>query len=556
MSVRRPVPQPSGQVASRRMTTCIAVESLLPPHSCRAALRRLLAGAQALAGAVVCCAVLSGCQLPPLGDRTVTEALPLAEARRTPLGRALEPELNRHPGLSGIHPLTDARGAFAARMQLAQAAQRTLDIQYYIWREDLTGTLLLEALHEAADRGVRVRLLLDDLGVSGMDGTLAALDAHEAIEVRLFNPFVVRSFKYLGFLTDFSRSNRRMHNKSFTADGGVTIIGGRNVGDEYFGATDGVLFSDLDVLAVGPAAHDVSDDFDRYWASASAYPAERILPPVPKANLSQLETQAQSIERNPVAAAYVAAIEELRDVQELLERKLKFEWAVTRMVSDDPAKGLGKADIATKLPAQFRKILGEPGRELDLVSPYFVPAITGTRWFSDLAQRGVTVRILTNALEATDVTPVHAGYAKRRVDLLKAGVDLYELRRAPGQENRKEERAGPFGSSGSSLHAKTFAVDANRVFVGSYNFDPRSATFNTEMGFIIDSPELAGRIERVFATSVPQNAYSVRLDEDGNLYWLERRGDEVIRHDTEPNTTWLLRLGIRIMSLLPIEPLL
>jgi putative cardiolipin synthase len=433
-------------------------------------------------------------------------------------------------------------------------------VQYYIWRDDLTGTLLLEALHEAADRGVRVRLLLDDNGIpSSLDRTLAALDAHPNIEVRLFNPFVVRKPKLLGFITDFSRANRRMHNKSFTADGTATIVGGRNIGDEYFDATDGVVFADLDVLAVGPIASDVSHDFDRYWASASAYPVDRILPPAQPGDLDLLARRAETIRQDPNALAYMQAIRDTEDVRQLLDGKLLFEWAKTVMVSDDPAKGLGNAPKEAKIMPQLQAILGTPARELDLVSPYFVPAATGTAYFTDLAKRGVTVRVLTNSLEATDVKAVHAGYERRRPALLREGVHLYEMKRQPATRfggNKREESTRPFGSSGSSLHAKTFAVDGERVFVGSLNFDPRSANLNTELGFVIDSPELAKRIESTFWKVVPQLAYEVRLDERDRVYWIAHRGDETIRYDTEPNTTWTTRLGVWFFSILPIEWLL
>ncbi|HTH61089.1 MAG TPA: phospholipase D family protein [Paraburkholderia sp.] len=502
---------------------------------------------------------MAGCSLPSLDKRTTTVALSPAEAASTPLGKAVADRTAQHPGLSGIDPLTDAHGAFAARMELARAAARTLDVQYYIWRDDLTGTLLLEALHEAADRGVRVRLLLDDNGIpSSLDRTLAALDAHPNIEVRLFNPFVIRRPKLLGFITDFSRANRRMHNKSFTADSTATIVGGRNIGDEYFDATDGVVFADLDVLAVGPIASDVSNDFDRYWASASSYPVDRILPAAKADELDLLARRAQAIRDDLNAIAYMNAIRDTPDVRQLLDGNLPFEWAKTVMVSDDPAKGLGQAAKEAKILPQLQAILGRPARELDLVSPYFVPAKDGTAYFSGLAKSGVTVRVLTNSLEATDVTAVHAGYERRRPALLRAGVNLYEMKRQPvvNAAAKREERAGPFGSSGSSLHAKTFAVDGERVFVGSLNFDPRSANLNTELGFVIDSPELAKRIESSFWKVVPQLAYEVRLDDAGHVYWIAHRGDQTVRYDTEPNTTWSTRLGVWFFSILPIEWLL
>ncbi|WP_296663358.1 phospholipase D family protein [Paraburkholderia sp.] len=514
---------------------------------------------RAVALALLCATALAGCQLPPLGNRTESTALSTQEAQATPLGHAVAPELAAHPGFSGIDPLPDPLDSFAARMDMVRTAQRTLDVQYYIWRNDLTGTLLLEALREAADRGVRVRLLLDDNGIpSSLDPTLAALAAHPNIEVRLFNPFVVRKLKFIGFLWDFSRLNRRMHNKSLTADDTATILGGRNIGDEYFGATDGVVFADLDVLAVGPAATDVAHDFDRYWASASARPVGQILPASAPDALDTLDRAAHTVEISPAAAAYVASLQKTTDVRRLMGGTLPLEWAKTQLVSDDPAKAKGKAAPHSLVLAQLHGILGNPTHELDLVSPYFVPAEAGTRYFTDLAAKGVKVRVLTNSLEATDVLAVHAGYARRREALLEGGVELFELRRAAGAEAGKSagKHPGVFGSSGSSLHAKTFAVDENRVFVGSLNFDPRSINLNTELGLVIESSELAKRIEYVFWTQVPQLAYQVKLDHNDSLFWIRHTGETTVRYDTEPNTTWSTRLAVWFFSILPIEWLL
>ncbi|MBB1627628.1 phospholipase D family protein [Achromobacter sp. UMC71] len=503
---------------------------------------------------VLCLGILTGCSLPPLDHRNASQALTPDAARDTPLGRAIEPLAAQHPGKSGIHPLADAYDAFAARMMLARAAQRSLDVQYYIWHDDMTGTMLLEALHEAADRGVRVRLLLDDNGTAGLDKVLAALDAHPNIEVRLYNPFVVRWPKFIGYLTDFRRLNRRMHNKSFTADNQATIVGGRNIGDEYFGAANGVLFTDLDVLAIGAAVNDVSTDFDRYWASESAYPVDRLLKPAAASELAALAQSARTVEQSPEAAAYAEAMRQLPFIQQLLRGELALEWASTRMVSDDPRKTLGTAPPEAMLPHQLHDIVGTPQVDLELVSPYFVPTASGTDAFVKLAQSGVKVRVLTNALEATDVAVVHSGYASRRRDLLAGGVELFEMKRQAGAERNKS--LGPFGSSGSSLHAKTFAVDGRSVFVGSFNFDPRSARLNTELGFVIDSPTLARRIAEAFDNDIARTAYRVCLDDNGALYWLEQRDGKTIRHDTEPGTTAWKRFSVWFVSLLPIESLL
>jgi putative cardiolipin synthase len=492
---------------------------------------------------------MTGCApLPSLEGRTVSAAF--VRTSDTRLGRAVEPVAAKHPGTSGVHPLLDARDAFAARVLLARAAERSLDIQYYIWQDDVSGRLLFRELHDAAARGIRVRLLLDDNGVSGLDPTLAGLDAHPNIEVRLFNPFARRgALRWLGYVTDFPRLNRRMHNKSFTADNQATIVGGRNIGDEYFDAVEeGLAFVDLDVLAVGPVVRQVSKDFDRYWASGAAYPVDRILQGTTAA--SQAEPGDAKAER------YMEAVRTSPFVQELLEGRLAFEWAPTRMLSDDPAKGLGAAPESALLPNKLGELLGEPKRNVELVSAYFVPAETGTDMLVQMARRGVKVRILTNALEATDVAPVHAGYAKRRRELLEAGVTLYELRRLSPHRGGESRLVGASGSSASSLHAKTFAVDGERVFIGSFNFDPRSARLNTEMGFVIESRVMAQRMAAAFDGGIPAASYEPRLSAGGKLYWIEHREGQELRHDTEPGASAWQRAAVCLIALLPVEWLL
>ncbi len=472
----------------------------------------------------------------------------------TGLGRAIAPQARAHAERSGVVALADARDAFASRVLLADAAQRSLDLQYYIWRADLSGTLLFEALHRAAERGVHVRLLLDDNNTAGLDPLLRVLDAHPNIELRLFNPFAQRWARWLGYLIDFARLNRRMHNKSFTADGQATIVGGRNVGDEYFDADDERLFLDLDVLAVGPVVHEVAKDFERYWNSGSAYAVDRLLPAADRADLDALAARASLIEHDPAAAAYMRALHGSDFVQRTLGGALAFEWTTARLVSDDPAKGLDRAPPEALIGRHLRATLGEPLRELQLVSPYFVPGAAGVAAFAALARRGVKVSVLTNSLAATDVAAVHAGYAKRRKALLEAGVALYEMK--PTASRAGASGRARIGRSAASLHAKTFAVDRARVFVGSFNFDPRSARLNTEMGLVIDSAALAGRLADAFATDIAQHSYELRLGPRGALQWLERQDEQVVLHDTEPGSSHGLRAAVRLLSLLPIEWLL
>jgi putative cardiolipin synthase len=492
--------------------------------------------------------------LPSLEGRSDSAAF--SDTRATALGKVLEPMTAAHPGQSAVYPLLDARDAFAARAHLAQVAQRSLDVQYYIWHKDLTGTLLFDMLRAAADRGVRVRLLLDDNNTEGLDPVLAALDGHPNIEVRLFNPFVPRAPRWLGYLTDFSRANRRMHNKSFTADNQVSIVGGRNVGDEYFGAADGVLFTDVDVMAAGPVVRDVSGSFDQYWRSQSAYPVRLLLPPGDPEVLTGLAIEHQAMMQQDATNAYTRALRESPFVHELMEARLPVVWAPTRMVSDDPAKGLGRASQQSLVREMLKVIVGEPSSRISLVSPYFVPSAEAVDMLAGWSEQGMQVEILTNSLEATDVAAVHAGYAKRRRDLLDAGVTLYELRRlAPGIW-KDQAHFGMGSSSASSLHAKTFAVDDTRVFVGSFNFDPRSALLNTEMGFVIDSPVLAKRVHNTFDMRVPEDSYRVTLAGDGSLRWTERQEGETVLYNTEPGTTAWQRFMVWLLSLLPIDALL
>ena len=508
---------------------------------------------------LMCAFSLVGCNLKPMPERVPSQALPAEQAAQTALGQAVVPQMQQHPGLSGIHPLGDPLEAFAARMLLAHSAERTLDVQYYIWRGDQTGTLLLQALLAAADRGVRVRLLLDDGGTSGLDGILAALASHPHMEVRLFNPFVLRKPKSLGYLTDFSRANRRMHNKSFTADNQVSILGGRNIGDEYFGATDGVLFSDLDVLAVGAVVPQVSQDFDRYWASPSAYPAISILPAADASALRALHLQATQVAQAEAAKAYMQALRQTPFIQQLLQQQLPLEWAATTLVGDDPLKGLGKAKPAGLLLTQLHTAIGSPKRSVALVSPYFVPTNAGVQALSALRQQGIRVRVMTNAYEATDVPLVHAGYAKYRKALLMQGVELYEMQRmAPPSTHA---RLNPLGSSGSSLHAKTFAVDGKRAFVGSFNFDPRSALLNTELGVVIESPALAQQIEQAFEAHIPGLSYRLALGSQGALVWQLRQESEgsLVPNTAltrEPGTNCFSRSMLRVLALLPMDWLL
>ncbi len=500
-------------------------------------------------------ALAAGCASLPAPETRIPSAA-IEDTSQTRLALSIAPLAAAHPGKTGIHPLFDPRDAFAARALLAAAAEKSIDAQYYIWHGDTVGNLVFQALRQAADRGVRVRLLLDDMNTGGLDPVIAALDAHPNVEVRLYNPFAHRGTRALDFLADFSRVNRRMHNKSFTVDNRASVVGGRNVGNEYYGVGEGTVFADLDVVAIGAAVRDISRQFDLFWNSASAYPAASL---VAAATPADLDARFAATRADPAAAAYVEALRTTALVRDLLDRRLPFEWTDSRLVHDDPAKTLDttvRRDILL-FPALVDAI-GRPVKSLDLVSPYFVPGDEGTEALAALARRGVRVRVLTNSLESSEASVVHAGYAKRRETLLRAGVRLYELKAtaAAGRKPHDEKAgvgSGSGSSSGSALHAKTFAVDASRIFVGSFNFDLRSALLNTEMGLVISSPLLAGRLAEFFERVVPLSAYEVRLREDGGMEWIERTDSGEARHTTEPGAGWFRRFSVGVLSALPID---
>jgi putative cardiolipin synthase len=440
-------------------------------------------------------------------------------------------------------------------MLLVRAASRSIDIQTYIWHDDATGTLLFEEIMQAAQRGVRVRLLLDDINTTkSLDGILAMLMHQPNIELRLYNPFVNRSTKVTGLMTDFTRLNRRMHNKSFTVDNLVTVVGGRNIADEYFEAAQEEGLVDLDVIAMGDAVQPVSAQFDLYWNSASAYPATTILAGVVASSAKDLAQHAQAVRASPEAAAFVAAIRDTTEVKNLLEGKLDIEWTTAHLINDDPAKTLRpSSEVDLQMLPKLQAALGNPSTSLDLVSPYFVPGDKGTAALEALAQRGVAIRILTNSLAATDVSSVHSGYAKRRVPLLRAGVQIYELK---PDDSTIKKHAKQIGSSGtkSALHAKTYATDRRVLFVGSFNLDPRSSKLNTEMGLVIDSPALAGKLDDALDKVFPDVAYRVTLDKAGDLHWED--GSSGRTYTADPETSWFKRMMMHIQSWLPIESLL
>ena len=437
-----------------------------------------------------------------------------------------------------------------ARIELISRAQHTLDVQYYQIHNDATGRLLLRHLRDAAARAVRVRLLVDDLYTVGGDALFSGLAAFPNVEVRLFNPFCCGRTsivnKYAASLFDFGRLNHRMHNKLFIADGAIVVAGGRNVADEYFMRSMGANFVDMDAFIVGAVVPQFSTIFDTYWNSPFVYPVETIIDvgmdrTVLRERFDKLVDdgeQMMSLVLPPIDVLGYGAISEDLDAG-----RLGLIWAPAVAFADPPAKVTARTDKQAREMSVAMNVMDRviaAGQEVVISSPYLIPGATGVGAFSDLGKRNVKITILTNSLAATDEPLVHIGYARYRVAMLHAGVDLYELSAIRTQSNR---RLGFLGASIGRLHAKTAVIDRSLVFIGSMNLDPRSATKNTELGMIVDSPELANEVLRVIHISKLQSAYRVRVraDQQG-LEWLTTDGEKEIVLTEEPDSTFFLRL--------------
>jgi putative cardiolipin synthase len=483
------------------------------------------------------------------------------DASDTRLARAFATHAVGHPGQSGAYPLGQGIEALAARVILARAAEKSLDVQYYIWHGDQSGRLLLKELVDAADRGVRVRLLLDDLGVGAADDdAFLLLDAHPNFSVSLFNPIASRDARTAGLMADPKRLNRRMHNKSMTADNTLTVVGGRNIGDEYFSLNELFNFADMDVLAIGPVADQVADSFDAFWNSPAAFPISAF-----HAEAASPAQVAEARERLNAQVAksgtpYYEAMAATPLSLDLRSQDLEFYWGQITALHDLPDKVQDERQSEVLL-SQLGGMLGQAQEDLLIVSPYFVPRKNGTRALVAAAQRGVRVRIITNSLASTDVGAVHAGYKKSRRDLLEGGVELSEMMPSLDAGTQAGSGFSFSGSSGASLHAKMFVFDRQRVFIGSMNLDPRSVQINTEIGLLIDSPELAADLHDRLQGSVAKSCYSVVLEPKDpanpggkkELAWIEQRDGEQIRYTAEPQTTFWQRFKVGFIGLLPVD---
>jgi putative cardiolipin synthase len=495
-------------------------------------------------------------------------ALPLQPAQ-TALDREVMPLVARHGGKTGALLVPDGLDAFAARALSARQAGRSLDLQYYIWHNDLTGRLLGREAWLAAERGVRVRMLLDDMNGEGADAGLLALDAHPNIEIRLYNPFRNRSgpWRVLELIQRIYSVNHRMHNKAWIADGRVAVLGGRNIGEEYFDAAPDTNFRDLDVVLFGPAVTQASAVFDRYWNSDAVVPIAALADGAPQ-RLDALVKRVHDEAQGQAARRYLARMDASPTVHGYFAQQLAPHWSDRiQVISDPPLKWKDDSDRSGWLVTRLTRTLLDTRRKALLISPYFVPGDAGSAGLVRLVRdRHATVAVITNSLAANDVPAVHSGYMQYRDRLLDGGVHLYEIRaqappaKAPGAKPAAGGDAsagsgsGLFGSSGASLHTKAFVVDDRHGFIGSFNLDPRSAYLNTEMGVQFDDPGIGAALrDEYLRLSSPKLSYWVFHDRAGDLHWLDRNARPPALLDREPDSTRTQRAIARVLGWLPIE---
>lgn len=501
---------------------------------------------------------LAGCASQPApAPSHATEPADSSLGRQVQRLAAAQPE-----GHSGLRLLPESSEAFAARAELFRAARRSLDIQYYIVHDGLSTRLLVDELLRAADRGVRVRLLLDDTTSDGQDYRIATLAAHPNVQIRVFNPLragrsnpVTRT---LGRLLHLSQQHRRMHNKLLLVDSSLAIVGGRNLGDEYFDADRSLNFTDIDLLAAGPVARQLADSFDQYWNHQLSVPIQHFFwrPPA-RHKLSEAREQLQQYlqqARRDDGPLYRRLIRYQREPQ--LQRWLdELIWAPAAALWDDPDKLLADGPPTQLLTTQLAPALTAVQDELMLVSAYFVPTDSGVDYLAERRRDGVTIRILTNSLEATDVPAVHGGYAPYRQRMLEQGVQLFELRRQPDQKSSYSF----FGESESSLHSKAAVFDRQRVFIGSLNFDPRSVLWNSEVGILAQSPTLAREVHRLTLEGMaPASSYEVKLARRGDtrqLVWIAEEQGRRIVLEREPGGFWR-RLNAWLADVVGLERML
>lgn len=451
---------------------------------------------------------------------------------------------------SGFFPLLKGMDGLGARLELAERAELSIDLQYFMMKDDTAGMVMSDALLKAADKGVRVRFLLDDIFTTEPDSKLQMLNQHPNIEIRLFNPVSRRGIHSLNFIGHFSQANRRMHNKSFTVDNAVSIIGGRNIADEYFQLKKEASFADFDMLALGPIAHEISDSFNLYWNHALAIPIEQLSTNIDPALLTDTRAEMREHADNVYETVFRQALES-EVLKELINDQEKLYAAHARVLSDDPEKLNHRiSDEYMLLINELNKVLDNADDEIIFLTPYYIAGESGVQLVKNLTNRGMRIVVLTNSLASTNHVPVHSGYAGYRKEVIEAGVELYEVRANAGREMQGEN-----SPEALTLHTKLILIDRRYLFVGSLNLDPRSFEINAEMGVLIDSEELTSYMAKGLDKKIPTIAYHVIINDKGKLEWHSIIDGENVIETHEPQTSAWLRFKAWLMKIVPVKEL-
>lgn len=497
---------------------------------------------------------ISHIKRPPATDYAHEHSYAVSSSEATALRSAIQPLSTMNPGMSGFELLTAGEKSFLRRLDMIVAAERSLDIQYYILENDRTGKLLLEALVCAADRGVRVRILLDALNLRKAELLWPLLNAHSNIEIRVFNPFTTLDEPLLTrikeLFTGLGHFNRRMHNKSLIVDNQTAIAGGRNWGDSYFDASTDFNFRDVDVMAVGPIVKKLSRSFDAYWNDDEAFPYKAIVKPhKAKKDVDKMRKRLRGHWEEEVCKGTIGS--KLPLPVQLAHGVIPLLWAQAELAADSPSKvNLPVQNIVSKPSRALDKLTHAAEREFIIVSPYLVPGKKGVEDLKALVQRGIKVRILTNSLASIDSVAAHVGYARYRRALIEAGVELYETKPVPGTRPHSRRFSS---ASRNSLHSKTYMIDQSHVVIGSFNLDPRSINLNTETVLLIHSNELAAQVAKMFEKAIsPATSFHVRM-RDGCLQWIAEENNQERLYTNDPKSTFWRKLKVRLLDLLPFE---
>ena len=467
----------------------------------------------------------------------------------TAIGEAASDWQARHGEQAGLVGLSSGVDALGARLRLLELAETSVDAQYFILKKDRAGQLFAAGLLSAADRGVRVRLLVDDIFSPGVDEAFTILGSHPNIEIRIFNP-LSRSLRFSSYLTEFRRINRRMHNKSFTVDNGISIVGGRNIGEEYFELKQDVQFDDYEVMVMGEVVNEISEGFDAFWNSELSVPIEAFQHQTDVARLDEWRVIVNQTLENQRSGLYATALNS-RLLEQLKSGELRPVVADATLYTDTPEKiqaAMGDGEQAI-LVAEFARRLRAATDQVIIVTPYYVPQKEGAALIEELLDNGVQVIIVTNSLASTNHVPVHSGYARYRKRLLQAGAEFYEIR----ADSTIEENDWGNTPASKTLHSKATVIDSQTIFIGSLNFDPRSVYINTEMGLFVDSPEVGGNFTRQLLEGLPAVTWKVDLDENQRLRWTYGHDGEGQVVYKEPGASWWRRFQVGFFRLLPIE---